>query len=115
MNANITGLRVGGIATLVVATSTPQGHQSQTINITANGQATVATGLSAGTTYSVTLGSKPDFQTCTLNGVVGKVVANTTVSLSMACTENPMFAYAANQVGHSIAGFAIDTATGALS
>ena len=114
VNATVTGLRSGSTATLLITATTTTGSQSQSVSITGNGQAMLATGLPAGAAYSVTLDGKPDFQTCTLSGASGTVVAGVVANFSMACTENPMLAYVVNYGSSNISAFSINASTGAI-
>jgi 6-phosphogluconolactonase len=112
VNASVSGLRAGGTATLLVTS----GSLSKTITVSENGQAVVATGLPAGAAYSVSLTSKPDYQSCPLSGASGTIQAGITITFSMDCTENPMLALVANSaLNAGLSAYTIDSATGSLT
>ncbi len=83
---------------------------------TASGAYTFTTPLPTGTSYSVTVGTQPAAQICSVvngAGTVGSAdVANVQVNCAAAYAN--AYAYVANASGNSISAYTVDTTTGAL-
>ena len=84
------------------------------ITVSANGSYTFGVRVDSGSTYTVVLSTQPRGQTCTIANSTGPVTSDV-LSVNVECTTQGLFVYATNELAGTVATYAIDSSTGALS
>ena len=84
------------------------------ITVSANGSYTFGVKVDSGSTYTVVLSTQPRGQTCTIYNPTGPVTSDV-IFVNVECTTQGLFVYATNELAGTVATYAIDSSTGALS
>ena len=83
--ANVATYTVGGTVSGLSGTVVLQDNGGDNLSLTANGSFTFATSLASGAAYSVTVGTNPSGQTCTVSGGSGTVGTANVTSVTVTC------------------------------
>ena len=83
--ANVATFTVGGSVSGLSGTVVLQDNGGDNLSVTANGSFTFATSLASGAAYSVTVGTNPSGQTCTVSSGSGTVGTANVTSVTVTC------------------------------
>ena len=92
---------VGGTASGLSGTVVLQDNGGDNLSVSASGPFTFATALASGAAYSVTVGTNPSGQTCTVSNGSGTVASANVTSVAVSCAAN---AAASFSVGGAVSG-----------
>ncbi len=106
ISGTVTGLQAGHSVTILY-----NGGSGKTV--TANSAVTLATSLTTGTGYSVTIGTQPVGQTCKVVYGTGTVGTANITNVQVNCVT--LFAYVANYGSNNVSAYTVDATTGALT
>ena len=97
--ANVATYTVGGSVSGLSGTVVLQDNGGDSLSVTASGSFTFATSLASGAAYSVTVGTNPSGQTCTVSGGSGTVGSANVTNVAVSCAN-----VATYTVGGSVSG-----------
>jgi hypothetical protein len=83
--ANVATFTVGGTVSGLSGTVVLQDNGGDNLSVTANGPFTFATSLASGSAYSVTVGTNPSGQTCTVSNGSGTIGSANVTSVAVSC------------------------------
>ena len=108
---------VGGTVTGLFSGSTLvlEDNSGDSLTITSVGTFTFSHGVSNNDAYSVTVGTQPSGQACTVHNGSGTIDKAAVTNVIVNCTQAGRFAYVANQTASTISAYSIDSSTGALT
>jgi 6-phosphogluconolactonase (cycloisomerase 2 family) len=112
------GLTVGGtVAGLKTnATVVLLNNGGNSLSVTADGTFKFSTTLTTGTAYSVTVGTQPAGQFCTVANGSGTIASSAITNVSVSCTPQiGKFVYVPNSDSNDVSAYSIDATTGALT
>ena len=104
IGGTVTGLASGTQLTL-------DDNGADPTTVTANGSFSFATPVAYGGSYSVTVGTQPSGQTCTVGGGSGSAVHADVSSVSVSCVSagNPLYVYVPDYNNAQVLGYKVDT------
>ena len=83
--ANVATFTVGGTVSGLSGTVVLQDNGGDNLSVTANGPFTFATSLASGAAYSVTVGTNPSGQTCTVSNGSGTIGSANVTNVAVSC------------------------------
>ena len=104
----------GSVSGLTGAGLVLQNNGGDNLAVSGNGAFTFASGIAAGTNYSVTILSQASGQTCTVQGASGTANAAVT-SVVVSCTSTGRLALVANSSANTLSVMQVNAGTGVLT
>ena len=105
IGGTVTGLAGGAQVTL-------RDNGADPVTVTANGAFTFPTPVAYGGSYTATVGTQPNGQTCSVSNGAGTGITSDVATVAISCTDSVVFIYVPNYGSNDVLGYQFDLTTG---